>query len=200
MVNFKISKRKTALKYALLLTASFLSFNNAQAGKFKEIPFYEEEGQKYTNKVILQFDDDEGRRGYGFTIETGKIKNILQELETSIETNIKKNNKILGIDFSNSDLTEEDFKIVAGFVNDKFSNIMNNIQIENFYNLDETDINLFKEHSIIKKMNIYEEETEDSLEMKEKTPYQGFKCEVLRSVKITPSQIKSLHEDSDEDM
>lgn len=193
MVNFKISKRKTALKYALLLTtSSFLSFNNAQAGKFKEIPFYEYEGQKETNKFILQFDDDEGRREAGATIEIGKIDNVLQELEISIESNLKKGHKIIGIDFSSSDLNNKKLDFINSFLNKR--------GIFPEYNLDETGVDLIKEKTFIKP-NFYEEETEDSLEIKQKIP-QNYKFEVLRSIKIPQHQMKSFHEDSnsDEDM
>lgn len=101
MVNFKIN-HKTAFRKALLLTVcSFFSFNNAQAGKFKEIPIKGKE-------VYLQYDDDEGRRDYGFTIEIGNRDKFLQELENSIKAIFNKGYNITAVDFSNSDLTDTD--------------------------------------------------------------------------------------------
>lgn len=172
-------------KVLLLGICSLFVLNEAHAGKFKEVPINEKE-------AYLQYDDDEGRRGYGFTIEIGKIDRLLQELEDSIKSTFNKGYQIVGVDFSNSDLTNEKFQKINSFIEHKVGKLN--------YNLDETDVDLFKDPIIMKGSKIYEEETEDSLEIKQKTPHQGFKCEVLRSIKITPSQIKSLYEDSDEDM
>ena len=113
MTKFKISYRKAFFKKALLLTVcSFFSFDNIYAGKFREIPL-EDEGST-TPKVILQYDDDEGRREVGATVEIGKIDRVIQDLKSSIEKNSKKGNKIVGVDFSETDLINEELgKIVA---------------------------------------------------------------------------------------
>ena len=90
-------------KVLLLSVCSLFALNDAYAGKFKEIPINEK-------GVYLQYDDDEDRRGYGFTIEIGKIDKLLQALESSIKTIISRGHTIVGIDFSNSDLTNEKFE------------------------------------------------------------------------------------------
>jgi len=198
MVNFKISKRKTALKYALLLTASFLSFNNAQAGKFKEIPIKEKE-------IYLQYDDDEGRRDYEFTIEIGNRDKFLQELENSIKLTSNKGLQVIGVDFSNSDLTDTDlfdvFSILQKYKIPR-SNI-SNTHIENVGDeeiVDVSQVNVLSlpkksQHLIIEYKDM--EDKEDTLEMQENTS-KNYKFKVLRSIQI-PQYKGKLYEDSDSD-
>jgi hypothetical protein len=98
-------------KVLLLGVCSLFVFNNAYACKFKELLV--EDKQFMMQKVILQYDDDEGRREAGATIEINKIDDVIRELNTSIKTNLKKGYKIIGVDFSNTDLINEELgKIV----------------------------------------------------------------------------------------
>lgn len=133
MVNFKISNHKAFFKKALLLTVfSSFSFNNVYAGKFREIPIEDEYSS--TSKVILQYDDDEGRREAGSTVEIGKIKNVINDLNSSIETNIKKGNIIVGVDFSETDLINEELGKIVDLLSSKLKTI-------NYLNLSDTHTN-----------------------------------------------------------
>lgn len=116
-------------KVLLLGVCSFLFFNDIQAGKFKEVPFYEAEGQTYTNKIVLQFDDDEGRREVGATIEIGRIDGVIDELNISIEKNVKKGHQIAGIDFSNTDLINEELGKIVKFLISKLKDPINYLDL-----------------------------------------------------------------------
>lgn len=101
-------------KVLLLGVCSLFALNDAQAGKFKEI--FPDDQKSINSKIILQFDDDEERRGAGATIEIGKIGNVLKELGKSIEENHKKGYQIVSIDFSNSDLVEDEVSDLLKFL------------------------------------------------------------------------------------
>ena len=116
-------------KILLLSVCSLFAFGDAYAGKFKEIPFYENEGQTYTNKIVLQFDDEEERREVGATVEIGRIDGVIDELNISIEKNIKKGHQIAGIDFSNTDLINEELGKVVKFLVSTLKNPINYLDL-----------------------------------------------------------------------
>lgn len=189
-------------KVLLLGVCSFLFLSDAQAGKFKEITLFEEEGHKPTNKVILRFDDDEGRREVGATVETGNVKILQGTLEESIKKSLEKGLFVVGLDFSNSDLMNEDFNVINSFVSLNFNYITGGvIKIGNFnYNLDETDVDLFKENIFIK--DNYEEKNikigEEDKREREKSLYQGYKPEIIRVVNA-PKSFNLYYDDNKED-
>jgi hypothetical protein len=182
----------------LALVALFTSIAPLLAGKFKEIP---KEGG-----VILQYDDDEGRRGSDFTIHIGKIDDVLKTLDESIDNVLKQGTLVTSIDFSNSDLTNEKFERIQFFLSNKKG-------INPIFNLEETDVDLFKENipvQIYKKPIKQVEEDkklqEDEFLSKQKTQY-NFKSKTIQLSPLekieflnkTPSKNLQNFEDSDDE-
>jgi hypothetical protein len=156
----------------LALVALFTSVAPLLAGKFKEIP---KEGG-----VILQYDDDEGRRGSGFTIEVGHVEDDIKELEKSINSCLNRGEKIVEIDFSNSDLTNKDYQLISEFLIDKKID-------SNLLKVDETDVDFLKE-------NISPNYTKDINQQKAEEEYQ-YQIQMMKSMDI-PKNTKKIYEDN----
>lgn len=144
------------LKSALTLSVIFLFFSaKVYAGTFREIPIFYN-SQKSETEIILQFDDDAGRRDSGFTVEIGKVSDIKKSLELAINS-FKKEYKTIVFDFSYTDLGNNKLEIINSFLISKIPLI--NIK----YSLDETDVDLIYEKDIINANKLLGNETKITL-------------------------------------
>ena len=104
MRNYKKTFKQTFFLIFLSVCCFLFPFSKSYAGKFKEISYDDGVGLK---GVILQFDDDEGRRDAKVIIRIDNLEKEISELANTIKITQGSGKNIVAVDFSDSDLTQE---------------------------------------------------------------------------------------------
>lgn len=82
------------------------------SGKFKKIPYFE----NHKKMVILQYDSQEKHRKLQIRLEIGNIKKIVGMLEKKLKSLSNEKRDVYLVDFSNSDLVEDELMLVVEMV------------------------------------------------------------------------------------